>query len=59
MERLAGELRRVLATPDIRDNLTAQGFAVTAYGPDAFASLIRAESERWPPVVRAVGARLD
>lgn len=59
VERLAGELRRVLATPDIRDNLTAQGFAVTAYGPDAFASLIRAESERWPPVVRAVGARLD
>lgn len=59
VERLAGELRRVLAAPAIRDILTAQGFAVTGHGPEAFASLIRAESERWPPVVRAVGARLD
>lgn len=59
VERLASELRRVLAQPAIRDNLTAQGFAVTGHGPDAFASLIRAESQRWPPVVRAVGARVD
>lgn len=59
VDRLAGELRRVLAAPEIKDNLTAQGFAVTAHGPDAFANLIRSESERWPPVVRAAGARLD
>lgn len=59
VDRLATELRRVLAQPEVAGNLTAQGFEVTGHGPEAFASLIRAESERWPPVVRAVGARLD
>ena len=59
VERLAAELRRVLAQPEVADGLTAQGFEVTGHGPVTFAALIRAESERWPPVVRAVGARVD
>ncbi len=59
VERLATEFRRVLALPEVAGNLAAQGFEVTGHGPEAFAALIRRESERWPPVVRAVGARLD
>jgi tripartite-type tricarboxylate transporter receptor subunit TctC len=59
VDRLAAEFRTVLAQPEVANTLTAQGFEVTGHGPEAFASLIRAESERWPPVVRAVGARLD
>lgn len=59
VERLASELRRVLAQPEVANGLTAQGFEVTGHGPEAFAALIRREAERWPPLVRTVGARLD
>ncbi|HYF08615.1 MAG TPA: tripartite tricarboxylate transporter substrate binding protein [Acetobacteraceae bacterium] len=57
--RLASELRAILARPDIANGLTAQGFEVTGHGPQEFAALIRREAERWPPVVRQVGVRLD
>ncbi len=59
VDRMATELRRVLAQPEMTEALTAQGFEVTGHGPDVFAALIRSEAERWPPLVRAVGARVD
>jgi tripartite-type tricarboxylate transporter receptor subunit TctC len=57
--RLAAELASVLAQPELAEDLTRQGFQVTAQGPEAFAALIRAEAARWPEVVRRAGARLE
>jgi tripartite-type tricarboxylate transporter receptor subunit TctC len=57
--RLAADLAAVLALPEVAGDLSRQGFAVTAQGPDRFATLVRAEAARWPEVVRRAGARLE
>lgn len=59
IQRIAEETGRALRAPGLRDNFTNQGFLVTGTGPEAFASHIRAEAERWPALVRAVGARVE
>ncbi|MEO3475712.1 tripartite tricarboxylate transporter substrate binding protein [Roseomonas sp. CAU 1739] len=59
IDRLAAELAAILAQPAIAEDLTGQGFTVTAHGPDRFAALVRAEAERWPALVRRTGARSE
>jgi tripartite-type tricarboxylate transporter receptor subunit TctC len=51
-------LNQVLALPDIRAKLEAQGFELEQRSPEAFAAFIVEQAERWAPVVRASGARL-
>lgn len=59
IERLAAETAAVLALPEVGGELTRQGFAVSAHGPDAFAAHVRAEAARWPAVVQRAGVRVD
>lgn len=51
-------LNQVMALPDIRSKLEAQGFELEPRSPEAFAAFIGEQAERWAPVVRASGARL-
>lgn len=51
-------LTQVLALPDVRGKLEAQGFELEQRSPEAFAAFILEQAERWAPVVRASGARL-
>ena len=51
-------LTQVLALPDVRSKLEAQGFELEQRSPEAFAAFILEQAERWAPVVRASGARL-
>lgn len=57
--RLATELAAILALPEVAGDLAQQGFTVTGYGSDRFAALVRAEAERWPPLVRRTGVRSE
>ena len=59
IRRLAGALDRILAKPEVAEQLTAQGFEVTGQGPAQFAHLIQAEARRWPALVRRTGAQPD
>jgi tripartite-type tricarboxylate transporter receptor subunit TctC len=59
IRRLAGALDRILAKPEVAEQLTAQGFEVTSQGPAQFAQLIQAEARRWPGLVRRTGAQPD
>ncbi|HVF64858.1 MAG TPA: tripartite tricarboxylate transporter substrate binding protein [Casimicrobiaceae bacterium] len=60
VERLHGELSRILAALDTRDKLGLQGFELaTPMQPDEFAALIAADLNRWLPIVRASGAKPD
>jgi tripartite-type tricarboxylate transporter receptor subunit TctC len=52
------EIVRLLALPDIRENLVTQGFElVPATTPEAFAARIRADGEHWGNVIRAANLR--
>src|SRR5262245_25515404 len=53
------EANRVFSTPDIRDRFVAQGADLPLGTPDAFRSHITAEFEKWGPVIRHAGIRLN
>ena len=49
----------MLADPEMRSRLSAAGLEPLSSTPEEFAALIRSELERWGPVVRASGARVE
>ncbi len=53
VDRLAQQIQRSLATPELKKHLEAQGAQPESVGPDAFGKLIRSEIERWAKVIRA------
>lgn len=57
--RLNREINEVLQLSDIRTLLANQQIEIAGGTPEAFAELIKRETERWGPVIRAIGARLD
>jgi tripartite-type tricarboxylate transporter receptor subunit TctC len=57
--KLSAEMQRVLAQPDIRERIAAQGFDIIASTPEQFAAQIRMEVEKWGKVIRAAGIRVD
>ena len=57
--RIAGEVRRVLALPDIRQRVTELGFDVIASTPEQFAAQVRFEIERWGKVIKAAGIKAE
>ena len=57
--RMEGELARILAEPEVRARVEAQGMDVLAPPGDAFARFLDAEIERWGQVVRENGIRLE
>jgi tripartite-type tricarboxylate transporter receptor subunit TctC len=56
---LSAEIQRILAQPDTRERIAAQGYDVIASTPEQFAAQIRIEVEKWGKVIRAAGIRVD
>ena len=59
VSRLHAEVARILRSPDVREQLTAQGADIVGNSPDEFAAWIRGEVKKWAGVVRDSGAKLD
>lgn len=59
VKRLESATAKVLAMPVVRERLTQLGFQVDGRGADAFRAFIRAEAERWTPVIRSLGIKAD
>ena len=58
--RLARELARIVAEPDVRARLENLGlYPVDQPGPDAFAATLRVELPRWTQFVRDSGMRVE
>ena len=57
--RLNAELNAILKDAAVKSTLNAQGFELVGGSPEDFAHLIRAESDKWAPVIRKTGARID
>ena len=56
---MEGELARILAEPEVRVRVEAQGMDVLAMPGDGFAPFLDAEIERWGRVVRENAIRLE
>jgi tripartite-type tricarboxylate transporter receptor subunit TctC len=59
VERMNREINEVLKLPEIRTLLANQHIEIAGGTPEQFAALIKRETERWGPVIRASGAKLD
>ncbi len=59
VRRASADASQALGDPGVRARLEALGAEVAPSGPAEFAALIAAERDRWAPVVRASGARVD
>ncbi len=58
--RLNGEINKILALPEVREKLGAQGFELApAMEPAAFSQLIADDYAKWLPIVKASGAKAD
>lgn len=59
VEKLSAALRTVLADPDTKAKLEAQGAEPAWQSPEAFAATIVTEQKRWGQAVKASGAKID
>jgi tripartite-type tricarboxylate transporter receptor subunit TctC len=59
VRRISADIGRVLREPELRARLDATGAEIATNEPQEFAALILAERDRWAPIVRASGARVD
>ena len=59
VDRLSGELLKILRTTDVRDKLNAAGAEPSAVATDEFAVFVKGEVEKWAKVVAATGMTVD
>lgn len=60
VQRLHEEFTKAMRNPAFVERLAAAGLAVTpSASPQAFSAFIRAEIDRWGPVVKKSGAKVD
>ena len=59
VDRISGELKRILGLAEVRERFGQQGADATYLAPDVFLAFMRAEWKKWGPVVKATGARAD
>jgi tripartite-type tricarboxylate transporter receptor subunit TctC len=57
--RLNAEINAILKEPSVKSTLNAQGFDLVGGTPEDFTHLIRSESEKWAPVIKRTGAKVD
>jgi tripartite-type tricarboxylate transporter receptor subunit TctC len=59
VQRLNTEINAILKDAAVKSTLNAQGFELIGGTPGDFANLIRSESDKWAPVIRKTGAKID
>ena len=57
VDRLNAEIRRIVATPEIRDAFLNQGAEPVTDTPEEFAAIVRADVTKWAKIVKATGAK--
>jgi len=59
VDRLNAEFLRILALPELRSTFAAQGLEAAGGSPEQFAADIASELQRWTPVVKSLGIKLE
>jgi len=59
IDKLANEIARIMALPDIRDKLASQGAEPFVTTPEQFAALIKADIAKFGKIIKTANIRLD
>ena len=59
VEKLNGELARILNSSDMKEKLAAQGAEARANSPEVVGGFISKEKERWAKVVKGAGIKSE
>jgi tripartite-type tricarboxylate transporter receptor subunit TctC len=59
INRLHGEIVKILRQPDVAQKLNGLGFEIVGSRPDQLSAYIRSEIKKWAKVVKASGAKAD
>ena len=59
VERLQGEIAKIVREPDVNAKLTTLGFRPIANTPDEFGARIKVELEKWGKVVRGANLKIE
>jgi tripartite-type tricarboxylate transporter receptor subunit TctC len=59
IDRLHQEITRSVRAPEMKEKLTAEGLEVIASTPAEFATHIKAETEKWARVIKAMGIKSE
>ena len=57
--RLAGEIAKILRTPELKERFFVQGAEPVGNTPEAFAAFVKSETAKWKKVVEFSGMRAD
>ncbi len=57
--RLNAEMNAILKQPDVVQKMNASGFDLIGGTPADFGNLIKAESDKWAPVIKSAGVTID
>jgi tripartite-type tricarboxylate transporter receptor subunit TctC len=59
IDRLASEIARILAMPEVREKLVSQGMEPLVHTPEEFAELMKADSARFGKVIKIANIKLE
>lgn len=59
VEKIAGEVKRIFAEPDVVKTLANLGGEAATMSPDEFAAFVRNERVKWAEVVKAAGVKIQ
>jgi tripartite-type tricarboxylate transporter receptor subunit TctC len=57
--RLNSEINAIFKEPEVLQKMHAQGFELIGGTPEEFGALVKGETDRWAPVIRKVGLKID
>ena len=59
IDRLNADLRKTMASPEVKEKLASIGGDLTVTSPDEFAAMIKTEIIRWQKLVKDTGLKVD
>lgn len=59
IDRLSQALVKAVKSPDVTDRIQKMGSDVTGTTPDEFGRIIRQDREKWGPIIKASGFKVD
>jgi tripartite-type tricarboxylate transporter receptor subunit TctC len=59
VSKLGADIARALRAPDTKARFAELGVEIVASTPEEFGAFIRAEIEKWAPVLKASGATVE